>query len=73
MAKQIGAEQLAAHGSHRSTRSLDVGILLRIAGLDKFKLNAPPLRPCLDRATEVFRPVVASNRGRCAAPLAHLI
>lgn len=50
----------------RSVKSLDVGILLRIAGLDITQRNPLPLCPALKLFIDVLRAVIAANGGRLA-------
>ena len=49
--------------------ALDVGVLLRLAGLDVLDGDAPPRSPYQQLATDVFRAVINPNGAWLAAPL----
>jgi hypothetical protein len=59
--------------AHCPVEAFDVGILLRIAGLDEVDLDAQLLGPSQQRAADVFRPIVASDRRRFATPFNDLV
>ena len=48
--------------------SLDIGILLRLAGLDVLELNPRLFSPAGDRPADIFLSVVTSNRVRLPTP-----
>ena len=54
--------------SDRPIESLDIGILLRLAGLDVLELNPRLFSPAGDRPTDIFWSVVTSNRVRLPTP-----
>ncbi len=45
-----------------------MGVLVRLAGLNVFKVNALGFGPSLNHPADVFRPVIAANDLRLAAP-----
>lgn len=54
--------------AHRPVEPLNVGVLLWLSWLDVFDLDSPFFGPVLHHSTDVFRPVVATNRLRLSAP-----
>jgi len=52
----------------RPIESLDVGILLRLAGVDVLELNPRFFSLMGDRPADIFRSVITSNRVRLLAP-----
>jgi len=50
--------------SDRPIESFDIGILLRLAGLDVLELNPRLFGPTSDRPADIFRSVVTANRVR---------
>jgi hypothetical protein len=59
--------------AHCPVEAFDVGILLRLAGMDEVVLGAQLLDPSQQRADDVFRPIVASDRRRFATPFNDLV
>ncbi len=53
--KQILTEPVV---TDRAVVTLDVGILLRVARLDKTQFNTTIFSPCRQYSTDVFRPIV---------------
>src|SRR5690606_2090282 len=66
----ILGQPLVAYGS---VEPLHIGILLRLAWLDVFKLNIPGASPLDDRCTQVFWAVVAANSRRLSPPSDNLL
>lgn len=61
--EEVVAKLVVAHGA---VEALDVGVLLRLAGLDVIEANAVFLRPLGQRLTDIFGPIVAADRRRLA-------
>ncbi len=51
----------------------NLSVLLRLSWLDKFDVDTPFLGPCKRDAADVFRPVIAADHLRPAAPFNDLI
>ena len=57
---------------NRAVVALDIGILLRLPGLNMLQSNATLLRPGLYCTTDVFRAIVTAERLRLASPFDNL-
>ena len=55
--------------SYRAAVALDIGVLLRLSGLDVLDMNAHLFSPCHQLAADIFRAVINPNNQRPASPL----
>lgn len=58
---------------NRPVVALDIGVLLRLSGLDVGQGDALLLGPDCQRGTDVFRAVIDPDRQRFAAPFNDLV
>lgn len=54
--EQVMGQPVVSHGS---VIPLNIGILLRLARLNEFEVDAATLRPHSKRSTDVFRPILS--------------
>lgn len=59
--------------AHCPVVTLDIGVLLRITGLDMLKPNAALLRPSTQAPADISRTIVAANDFGSAPPLDDLL
>ena len=59
--------------SYRSVVALDIGVLLRFAGLDMLDGDVAPGSPEKERGANIFRPIIDPNVVRLSTPLDNLI
>jgi len=49
--------------ANRAVVTLDIGVLLRLPGLDVLDVNAHPFRPCHEFAADVFQAIINPDYG----------